>query len=141
MDFGTIFSALIIGHYLADFWVQTDHQSRHKGLKGPDSWCGRWNAFKHAWTYSITLAFVVGGVGLATGEITTAHQVNTMFVLVALNGVTHYIIDRRWTLERFARFMRKGQWIDADKGAMMHLDQAAHIVILGAVALALVLLG
>lgn len=143
MDFGTIFAALVVGHYLGDFWVQTDHQSRHKGLTGAESWCGRWNAFTHVWTYSIALALCVGGIGLATGEITTEHQVNIMFVVVALNGITHYIIDRRWLLEKLARWTGSGPWVDRDRaGAMMHLDQAAHLVILGGAALALaVLLG
>jgi hypothetical protein len=58
------------------------------------------------------------------------HYPLTLLALV-LNGVTHYVIDRRWTLEAFARGMGKSGWIDADKTAMMHLDQAAHLVLLG----------
>jgi hypothetical protein len=139
MDFGTIFAALVIGHYLADFWVQTDHQSRHKGLTGPDSWCGRWNAAKHATTYTATLFGVVAGVLAATGADWSWAPV--LWIVIG-NGITHYIIDRRWTLEKLARLLGKGGWIDADRAsAMMHLDQAAHLAIFGPVALALVLLG
>lgn len=139
MDFGTIFAALVFGHYLADYWVQTDHQSRHKGLTGPDSWCGRWNAFKHAATYTLTVSATVLGTGAATGASVDAWAV---LALLALNGVTHYIIDRRWTLEALARRLGKGGWIDADRAtAMMHLDQAAHLAIFGPVALGIVLLG
>lgn len=139
MDFGTIFAALVIGHYLADFWVQTDHQSRHKGLTGPDSWCGRWNAAKHAVTYTATLFGVVAGVLAATGA---DWDPGVTAALVVGNGLTHYVIDRRWTLEWLARRLGKGGWIDADRAsAMMHLDQAAHLAIFGPVALGLVLLG
>ncbi len=142
MDFGTIFAALVIGHYLADFWVQTDHQSRHKGLTGPDSWCGRWNAAKHAFTYTITLLGVLGAVLGATGAPYSTRSLYAVLALVIANGVTHYIIDRRWTLEWLARRLGKGGWIDADRAsAMMHLDQAAHLAIFGPVALGIVLLG
>lgn len=133
MDFGTIFAALVIGHYLADFWVQTDHQAAHKGLTGPESWCGRWNAAKHATTYTATLFGVVAGVLSATGADWDA---STVLWLVVGNGVTHYVIDRRWTLEALACKLGKSGWIARDRaGAMMHLDQAAHLVLFGPVAL------
>lgn len=141
MDFGTVFAALVIGHYLADFWVQTDHQSRHKGLTGADSRCGRWNAFKHASTYTLTLGLVLAVVLIATGAGFDQHTATVVWSALTLNGVTHYIIDRRWTLEKFARVIGKGGWIDNDKSALMHLDQAAHLVILGGVALAIKVLG
>jgi hypothetical protein len=137
MDFGTIFAALVIGHYLADFWVQTDHQSRHKGLKGPDSWCGRWNAFKHAVTYTATVWGVLAAVLSATGAGFGQHTAAVVTAALVVNGITHYVIDRRWTLEALARKLGKGTWIDNDKSAMMHLDQAAHLAIFGPVALAI----
>jgi hypothetical protein len=67
----------------------------------------------------------------------TGAEAAAMFAALAANGMTHYAIDRRWTLEAFARKIGKGGWIDNDETAMMHLDQAAHVVILGAAALSL----
>jgi len=138
MDFGTIFAALYIGHYLADYYVQTNHQARHKGWVGGSSWEGRWNAAKHAFTYTLTLAGVLGVVAGATGSAGEL-SAGVVGALLAANGLTHYIIDRRWTLEAFARKIGKSGWIDGDREALPKLDQAAHIVILGAVALGIVL--
>jgi hypothetical protein len=134
MDFGMIFAALVAGHYLADYWVQTDHQAQHKGLTGDRSREGRWNAFKHAATYTLTVSGAVLGTAAATGASVNAW---TVLALLALNGVTHYVIDRRWTLEWVARKIGKGGWIDNDKTALPHLDQAAHLAIFGPVALAI----
>ena len=141
MDFGTIFAALYIGHQLGDYWVQTDHQSRHKGLLGGSSSEGRWNAFKHAYTYTLTLGLVLAVVMATTTDGYTLHTVNVVLTVLLLNGITHYIIDRRWTLEVLARKMGKGPWIDTDKTALGHLDQSAHVVILGGAALVIVALG
>jgi hypothetical protein len=126
--FGTIMGALIVAHYLADFYVQTDHQAQHKGLRGDRVNEGRWNCLKHAASYTAVQAIVLPAVMVIDGI-----DVNYPLTLLALvlNGVTHYVIDRRWTLEAFARGMGKSGWIDADKTAMMHLDQAAHLVLLG----------
>lgn len=138
MDFGMIFAALVAGHYLADYWVQTDHQAAHKGMTGPDSWCGRWNAFKHAYTYTATLVVVLTVVWGFSGEPYRLSSALVMAAALILNGVTHYIIDRRWTLEAFARAIGKSAWLDRDKAtAMLHLDQAAHLAIFGPVALAI----
>ena len=99
---------------------------------------GRWNAFKHAASYTVALTGVVLGVWAVVGGGVDAQTASVVTAVLGLNGVTHYIIDRRWTLERFARMMRKGAWIDRDRAsAMMHLDQAAHLVILGGAALAI----
>lgn len=134
LTFTAAAAALLIAHPVGDYMVQTPHQATHKGLKGPDSWCGWWNAFKHAATYSLTLFLAVWGVLSALGW---NGSVGTLALVIAANGVTHMVIDRRWTLEWFARtVLRKGPWIDNDPGALAHLDQAAHLAIFGPVALA-----
>lgn len=131
--FGTVMGALIAAHYLADFYVQTDHQAQHKGLRGSRTSEGRWNCLKHAATYTATQALFLP-VAMSVDGISTDYPVTML--LLAVNGATHYAIDRRWTLEWFARrVMRKGGWIDNDRAAMMHLDQAAHLVLLGLCAL------
>lgn len=32
--FGIVFAALVVGHYLADYFVQTDVQAQNKGRRG-----------------------------------------------------------------------------------------------------------
>lgn len=137
--FGTIMGALVVAHYLGDYFVQTDMQAQHKGARGTrfTNFVGRTQCLAHALTYTLTLAgvlfavFIVSGVELPL----TAHI--SAWTLLVLNGATHYVIDRRWTLEAFARFIGKSGWIDNDSEALPKLDQAAHIVLLGVVAFVL----
>lgn len=125
VTFGAVGITMLLAHPVADYFVQTDHQAQHKGLTGARSAEGRWNAAKHAFTYTLTqLAAVV--LMLAATGFTGSYGV--VVVGLMLNGATHYVIDRRWTLEVFARrVMRKSGWIDNDPGALPHLDQAAHL--------------
>jgi hypothetical protein len=133
--FGTVMAALLVGHYLGDYFIQTDHQAQHKGLRGERSAEGRANCFMHALGYTLTLFLALGAVMLVDDvESTHSAQLLVWAVLVA-NGFTHYVIDRRWTLEWFARRISKSAWVDADAEALPKLDQAAHIVLLGAAAL------
>lgn len=137
--FGTIMGALIAAHYLADFWVQTDVQAQHKGKRGTRlyNYIGRIHCLWHAWTYTLTLIGVLWAVLVVSGvELPMRSQIIMCGVLV-LNGITHYVIDRRWTLEAFARLIGKSRWIDNDPEALPKLDQAAHLVLLGGAALAL----
>lgn len=135
--FATVFAAFLIGHYLADYFVQTDHQAQHKGLTGSRSNEGRRNCAVHAITYTATLAGVLGlALNVEDVEFSTTASLVVWAALI-LNGITHYVIDRRWTLEALARFMGKSGWIDADREALPKLDQAAHVVLLGVFALAI----
>jgi hypothetical protein len=133
--FATVFAALLVGHYLADYFVQTDHQAQHKGLTGSRSGEGRYNCAKHALSYTVTLYAVLGATLIGGTVPFTWHVALVMGYALLLNGLTHYVIDRRWTLEAFARFIGKSGWVDADREALPKLDQAAHIVILGVFAL------
>jgi len=134
--FATVFAAFLIGHYLADYFVQTDHQAQHKGLTGSRSAEGRRNCALHALTYTATLAGVLAfALNVEDVEFSAASSLVVWSALI-LNGITHYVIDRRWTLEALARFMGKSGWIDADREALPKLDQAAHVVLLGVFALA-----
>lgn len=135
--FGTVFAVLVVGHYLGDYFVQTDVQAQNKGRRGShlENRIGREHCLAHALTYTATLAFALGAV-LAITDVPYSLQAGlaTCAALI-LNGVTHYIIDRRWTLEAFARLIGKSGWIDNDPEALPKLDQAAHLVLLGAAAL------
>lgn len=137
--FGTIMGALIVAHYLGDYFVQTDVQAQNKGKRGTRlfNYIGRIHCFWHAWTYTLTLIGVLWAVLAVSGVDLPVHTKLAMCGLLVLNGVTHYVIDRRWTLEAFARLIGKSGWIDNDPEALPKLDQAAHLVLLGVVALAL----
>lgn len=135
--FGTIMAALLVGHYLGDYFVQTDVQAQNKGRRGSrlENFIGRIHCFWHALGYTSTLAGVLGVVMIATDMPYTSLGIAVIWAALILNGVTHYVIDRRWTLEAFARLIGKSGWIDNDPEALPKLDQAAHIVLLGATAL------
>lgn len=133
--FGTVMAALLVGHYLGDYFIQTDHQAQHKGLRGGQSAEGRANCAAHAYTYTVTLCIVLSGALWVESVTFSGYDVLITLSALILNGFTHYVIDRRWTLEWFARRISKSDWIDNDPEALPKLDQAAHIVLLGAAAL------
>lgn len=137
--FGAIMGALLVAHYLGDYFVQTDVQAQHKGKRGTRlfNYIGRIHCLRHALTYTATLGIVLLLVLDVSGVELTARTHLIMWSVLVLNGVTHYVIDRRWTLEAFARLIGKSGWIDNDPEALPKLDQAAHLVLLGGVAYAL----
>lgn len=125
LTFGIVALTMLLTHPVADYFVQTDHQAQHKGLTGARSWEGRLNAAAHAMSYTSTQTIAVV---LMLGMCDFTGSYGGVLVALAANGVTHYVIDRRWTLEWFARrVLRKDGWIDADPLALPHLDQAAHL--------------
>ena len=137
--FATIFAAFLIGHYLGDYFVQTDVQAQNKGRRGSrlENFAGRIHCLWHALTYTTTLAGVLGAALLVEGVEFDSRAALVVWSALILNGVAHYVIDRRWTLEAFARLIGKSGWIDNDPEALPKLDQAAHVVLLGAFALAI----
>jgi hypothetical protein len=137
--FATVFAAFLIGHYLGDYFVQTDVQAQNKGRRGSrlENFIGRIHCFWHALGYTTTLAGVLGVALLVEGVEVGGRGSLVVWSALILNGITHYIIDRRWTLEAFARRIGKSGWIDNDPEALPKLDQAAHVVLLGAFALAI----
>lgn len=80
--------ALYAAHHVGDYWVQTDHQARHKGDAG---WPGRIACYRHCATYLLTqwlflvVTFAVLG-GWAPIQMNAA---------LTVSGVTHYLADRR----------------------------------------------
>jgi hypothetical protein len=135
--FATVFAALLVGHYLGDYFVQTDVQAQNKGRRGSrlENYIGRMHCFWHTLGYTGTLAGVLG-VALVVEDVAyDSRAALVVWSALILNGITHYVIDRRWTLEAVARLMGKGGWLDADPEALPKLDQAAHVVLLGAFAL------
>lgn len=117
---------MMLAHPVADYFVQTDHQAQHKGLTGHRSVEGRVHCAAHAFTYTLTQNAILCTV-FALADFDGRYAV--VVLALVLNGVTHYVIDRRWPLEAFARATAHGGWIDRDPEAMPKLDQAAHLAL------------
>lgn len=124
LTFGVVVLTMLLTHPVADYFVQTDYQAQHKGLTGDRSAEGRLNAAAHAFSYTCTQVIAVI---LMLGTLGFTGSYIVVVAGLVLNGVTHYVIDRRWTLEAFARLIGKSGWIDNDPNALPHLDQAAHL--------------
>ena len=88
--FAATFAALYAGHHVADYWVQTDHQARHKGAKGPE---GVIACLVHVGSYIVTQFVCLILMGLATGQ----GMLDGWWTVLALtvSGTTHYAADRR----------------------------------------------
>jgi hypothetical protein len=96
------FAAMWAVHGLGDLWVQSHHQAIRKGDL---SRYGQWNCAKHVTTYTLlTFAAVLTVVHLPLGAHATGWGIAAGQVFSA---VTHYAIDRRWTLAVLARALGK----------------------------------
>ena len=102
--FAAVMVALIAGHQVADHWVQTHTQALAKGSPG---WPGRLACARHAATLTVTLAVVLAAVALVTGS---RLSVAAVVPGLAVNAVSHYWADRRFTLARLATRLGKAQF-------------------------------
>lgn len=136
--FTAIFIALWVGHLAGDYFIQTDHQAQHKGLTGERSREGRWNCLKHVVTHNHTMAATVSIIFITHGVPNTWTNIAALVGVIVADAVTHYVIDRRWTLRWFAERLGKKAWIENDPQALPVMDQAAHtiIIFIGALVLA-----
>ncbi|WP_326564585.1 transcriptional regulator [Micromonospora peucetia] len=120
VTFAAVAVALHLAHPVADYIVQTPHQSADKDRPG---WPGRLACATHVATYTATGAVALTLLWLATGLPLTPDSVGAA---LTVNAITHYIVDRRTPLRRIARWLRKDpDWIEHG-GGLAHLDQAWH---------------
>lgn len=104
VTFAVLLPALLVAHNVADHWLQSHHQARHKGLTkreaaelGLARWAGPLACAAHVTTYTATTAATVGLLWWALGLAITPAG----FLLGQLvSAVTHYWADRRFTLQR-----------------------------------------
>ncbi|MEU2507651.1 DUF3307 domain-containing protein [Streptomyces sp. NPDC007863] len=127
--FATVFVLLYVGHLLADYPFQTDHQAAHKADCGAAGWRAN---LTHAATH-----IAACGLALAAGAAALDLSVSFPAALAALVwiGGTHAFIDRRWPVRWWMTHLRQTGW--AAHGGAAHVDQTAHILALGLAALAL----
>jgi hypothetical protein len=122
-----VFAVLVVSHAAGDFLLQTEWQATHKsgGLNGNRE--RRRALLTHVLSY--TLAFIPAVIWLA-GDTKALALVG----LVLGIALPHAVIDDGRAL---AAYVRTVKHVEPEPGPlMMAIDQAAHLVILFALALA-----
>lgn len=114
-----VFVAIIVGHLVGDYWVQTDRQAARKGDPG---WPGRLACAAHVATHTATVAVVVAAVAVWSGWILAP---TSLAVGLALNAVTHYVADRRAPLRWLACATGSRGYVES--GGLPMLDQTWHL--------------
>lgn len=109
---GAVLAALLAGHLVGDWVVQTDRQAAGK----VGSWW--WNQ-AHVGSYHLVL---VAAVAPFWWDLRLA-------VLVAVSWVTHSFIDRRWPVRWLMTRSGSGPFADTGWGPVV-VDQALHVSIL-----------
>ncbi|MEU9202305.1 DUF3307 domain-containing protein [Streptomyces sp. NPDC048332] len=120
--FASLFVLLYVGHLLADYPFQTDHQAAHKADCNAVGWRAN---LSHAATHIVTC-----GAGLLAGSVLLDLPVAVPAALAALIwiGATHAFIDRRWPVAWWMTHARQSGW--AANGGAAHVDQTAHLAAL-----------
>jgi hypothetical protein len=102
--FAAVFIALYVAHSVGDHWVQTSHQSAHKGRPG---WVGRLAGARHVATLTLTkLAALVPAAALL------GLHLSALGILAGLtvDAASHWWADRRTTLAWLAQITGKGEF-------------------------------
>ncbi len=125
--FAAVAVALYVAHHLADFFVQMDTWAQRKALP---TWAGRMACTWHVLTYVATQAAVLLIVAAVLDMPLPAWPTAAA---LAVSGLTHWIIDRRWPIRMVADALGKGGFYRAGhcpcgSGAFA-LDQAAHMAL------------
>ncbi|MFE1729949.1 DUF3307 domain-containing protein [Streptomyces bacillaris] len=128
--FASLFVLLYLGHLLADYPLQSDHQATHKADRTTTGWVA---ALTHAATHvaTCTAALTIGALVLDD----VALSLPIVAAALVWIGVTHAFIDRRWPVLWWMRNTGSTAWIA--HGGAAHVDQTAHILALVLAALAL----
>ena len=125
--FAEVLFLLYVGHLLADYPFQTDHQAAHKADPGRLGWTA--NA-SHAAVHVLACAALLGLGVLVLGW--RLPVLPTLAVLVWI-GTTHAVIDRRRLVAAWMRWARQPKF--ADHGGAAHVDQTAHVLAIALAAL------
>ncbi|MFC8505556.1 DUF3307 domain-containing protein [Streptomyces sp. NPDC057411] len=127
--FATVFLLLYVGHLLADYPFQTDHQAAHKADPGTAGWRAN---LSHAAAHIAACAFaLLAGMAFLDLHISTW----AAYGALAWIGGTHAFIDRRWPVRWWMHRFDQTGW--AANGGAAHVDQTAHITALALAALVL----
>jgi hypothetical protein len=130
---GAVFAALYAAHQVADHHVQRDCDAQAKGLPGRE---GHRACLRHVTSYTATAAIALAATKAVTGA---RMPLGRTVAAMAVSAVSHYVIDRREPLRRFAeatghtRFYqlgmpRPGRDDNPSLGTGAYaLDQSAHV--------------
>ncbi|UIZ12008.1 DUF3307 domain-containing protein [Streptomyces sp. R527F] len=127
---GSLFALLYLGHLLADYPFQTDHQAAHKADCNAAGWAAN---LSHAATHVVTCAATLIVGALLLDDV--ALSVPVVVAALLWIGATHAFIDRRWPVARWMNFAKQAGW--AKNGGAAHVDQTAHVLVLVVAAFAL----
>lgn len=107
-----VFEALLAGHLIGDWVVQTDYQAANKATS--------WKAHQqHMLGYHVTLA-LAGSLVLGWAPL---------LLVLAVSYATHSLIDRRWPVKRLMELTGSRPFSETMFG-MIAVDQALHLSIL-----------
>ncbi|WP_030760693.1 DUF3307 domain-containing protein [Streptomyces sp. NRRL F-2664] len=125
--FAEIAFLLYVGHLLADYPFQTDHQAAHKAGCGRIGWAAN---VSHSATHVL-----ICGLLLAVGSVGLGWHLPLLPAVAAVVwiGISHGFIDRRWPVAAWMRLARQQGW--AAHGGAAHVDQTAHVLALTLAAL------
>ncbi|HEY3483394.1 MAG TPA: transcriptional regulator [Streptomyces sp.] len=116
-----VFGAMLAVHGLGDLWIQTQHQASHKGLH---THRGQWACARHVTTY--TAATLVATLAVLALPLGIHASVLGIAAGQAFSAVTHYAVDRRWTLARLAHWAGKTELHRLGQPRGLHVH-AVHI--------------
>ncbi|KFK90187.1 hypothetical protein IX27_03950 [Streptomyces sp. JS01] len=128
--FASLFVLLYLGHLVADYPLQTDHQAAHKADRCAAGWAAN---LRHAATHVATCAAALALGVLVLDDVTVSLPV-VVAALLWIGG-SHAFIDRRWPVQWWMNHTGQTSW--AANGGAAHVDQTAHILALVLAALAL----
>lgn len=115
---GSVFVALLAGHLLGDWVIQTDYQAHHK----TESWRAMAG---HIATYHWFMALIL---------LPVLWHPSALAVL-AVSAATHAFIDRRWPVRALLRATGSPVFAESTWGVLA-ADQALHVAVLAVCALA-----
>lgn len=121
-SYPAVYALLRTAADIADHYVQTHHQATHKARPGTE---GHSALAGHCLSYVTTQAVILGAGNHLLGlDLRPRH----MAVALAFSGVTHYALDRRWPLRRFAELIGKREFYElgGPLGGAYLMDQAGH---------------
>lgn len=140
-DLGSVFAALYAAHQVGDHIVQGDRDACEKALPGRQ---GQLACARHVASYTATAVVALAAASYATGSRPRAGRV---LAGLAVSAVSHYVIDRRVLLRRFAEATGKARFFQLGAPRPGHddnptlgtgayaLDQSAHCFFLYVAAL------
>lgn len=118
---GTVFAALLAGHWIGDHWAQSNHQAQTKGQCDTQ---GRRACAAHVATLTLCQIVALAVVALYGGA---DFAVLNLVVGLAVNAVSHFWCDRRSTLEGLAYALHRTGKHEYYRVGAPQLDQAFHM--------------